>query len=158
MRGPLHSAARAGKLAAAALAALALTGAASDPAERLPDPAQEAHARALFQQVRCVVCQNESIDDSEADVAHDLRRAIRDQVARGQDDQQIRSYLTARYGEFVLLKPRLNLGNSILWLTPFAVVLAGLGVFAWRARRAPASPPDDLTPEEQARLRQLGGS
>ncbi|WP_367575998.1 cytochrome c-type biogenesis protein [Phenylobacterium montanum] len=140
-----------------ALAALAMVAAAADPAERLQNPSQEAHARALFQQVRCVVCQNESIDDSEADVARDLRRAIREQVASGASDDQIRAYLVARYGEFVLLKPRLSLGNSLLWLAPFALVLAGLGVFAWRARNAPAAPADELTPEEEARLRRLQG-
>ncbi len=145
-------------LAIALLGALAFIAAAADPAERLPDPAQEAHARVLFQQVRCVVCQNESIDDSEAPVAADLRRAIRDQVAEGRDDDQIRGYLVARYGEFVLLRPRLTLGNSILWLAPFVVVLGGLGLFAWRARNASPAAPEDLTSEEQARLRQLEGS
>ncbi len=105
-----------------------------------------------------MVCQNESIDDSEAPVAADLRRAIRDQVAEGRDDDQIRGYLVARYGEFVLLRPRLTLGNSILWLAPFVVVLGGLGLFAWRARNASPAAPEDLTSEEQARLRQLEGS
>ena len=144
-----------GKAALVALAAFALIGAAADPAERLADTAQEAHARVLFQQVRCVVCQNESIDDSEADVARDLRRAIRDQVAQGRSDDQIRGFLVARYGEFVLLKPSLSLGNSLLWLAPFAVVLAGLGFIAWRARHTPAPAADELSPEEQARLREL---
>ncbi len=145
----------------AALAAVACLGAAADPAERLPNPAQEAHARALFQQVRCVVCQNESIDDSEADVAGDLRRAIRDQVALGRSDQQVRTFLVARYGEFVLLKPRFTLGNGLLWLSPFALVLAGLAIFAWRARSTPSGPDDpstdELTAEEQARLHQIEG-
>ena len=139
----------------AALAAVACLGAAADPAERLPDPAREAHARALFQQVRCVVCQNESIDDSEADVAHDLRQAIRGQVAQGRDDDQIRAFLVERYGEFILLKPRFTVGNGILWLTPFLVILAGLGIFTLRARRTETASVVDLTPEEQARLRQL---
>jgi len=140
-----------------ALAAVACIGAAADPAERLPDPAQEAHARALFQQVRCVVCQNESIDDSEAQVAGDLRRAIREQVAEGRSDEQIRSFLVARYGEFVLLRPRLTAGNAILWLAPFLVALGGVGVFAWRARRTAQVQTDELTPAEQARLHQLEG-
>ncbi len=140
----------------AALAATFFIGAAADPAERLSDPAQEAHARALFQQVRCVVCQNESIDDSEADVAHDLRQAIRTQVVQGHSDAEIRGFLVARYGEFILLKPRFSPGNSLLWLTPFAVVLAGLAVFTLRARRLPATESADLTAEEQTKLRQLG--
>ena len=76
-------------------------------------------------------------------------------MARGASDDQIRSFLVARYGEFVLLKPRLSLGNSLLWLAPFVVVLAGLGLFAWRARAAEPQGPDELTPEEQARLRKL---
>jgi len=140
----------------AALTAIAFIGAAADPAERLADPALEAHARVLFQQVRCVVCQNESIDDSEADVAHDLRQAIRAQVVQGHDDAQIRNFLVARYGEFILLKPRFSLGNSLLWLTPFALVLVGLTVFALRGRRAMAPESADLTAEEQSKLRQLG--
>lgn len=140
----------------AALTAILFIGAAADPAERLSDPTQEAHARALFQQVRCVVCQNESIDDSEADVAHDLRQAIRTQVVQGHSDAQIRGFLVARYGEFILLKPRFSPGNSLLWLTPFAVVLAGLAVFALRARRLPTTESADLTAEEQMKLRQLG--
>jgi cytochrome c-type biogenesis protein CcmH len=141
----------------AALAAIACLGAAADPAERLADPAQEAHARAIFQQVRCVVCQNESIDDSEADVAGDLRRAIRDQVAQGRSDTAIRTFLVARYGEFILLKPRFTPGNALLWLAPFALALAVLGLFVRWARRAAPVEADDLTPEEQARLSQIEG-
>ena len=142
----------------AALAAVICMGAAADPAERLANPAQEAHARALFQQVRCVVCQNESIDDSEADVARDLRRAIRDQVAQGQADDEIRRFLVARYGEFILLRPAFTLGNSLLWLSPFALVLAGLGLFAWRSRPMAGPAADELSEDEQARLRDLGGA
>lgn len=153
-----RDAARWGRPFVAALAALVMIGAAADPAERLPNPAQEAHARTLFQQVRCVVCQNESIDDSEADVARDLRRAIRDQVAQGQDDEQIRRFLVARYGEFILLRPAFTLGNSLLWLSPFALVLAGLALFGWRARQAAPPAADELSEDEQARLRDLGGA
>ena len=136
-----------------ALAAVFCIAAASDPAERMPDPAQEARAKAIFAQVRCVVCQNESIDDSEADLARDLRRAVREQIAHGATDQQARAFLVDRYGEFVLLKPAFSLGNAALWLTPFAIV--GIGaLILWRRPRV-RDEADDLSPEEQDRLRSL---
>jgi len=144
------------RAALAVIALLALVGAAADPWDRLGDPAKEAHARALFVQVRCIVCQNESIDDSEAPLAHDLRQSIRQQVAEGRSDGQIRDFLVARYGEFILMKPRFSLSNSPLWLTPFAIVLIGVAVLVWRAGRGPPTPEvASLTPEEQARLRAL---
>jgi cytochrome c-type biogenesis protein CcmH len=118
------------------LAAALCMGAASDPAERLPDPAQEARAREIFRQVRCMVCQNESIDDSEAPLAHDLRRLVREQVARGADDAAIKRFLTARYGEFVLLRPAFSPGNAVLWGAPFVVVVAGVALWLARGRRA----------------------
>jgi cytochrome c-type biogenesis protein CcmH len=86
----------------AALAAVFCMAAAADPAERLPDPSQEARARHIFEQVRCLVCQNESIDDSQAELAHDLRQIVRDQVRQGRSDDQIKDFLVQRYGEFVL--------------------------------------------------------
>jgi cytochrome c-type biogenesis protein CcmH len=137
-----------------ALAALVLTGAASDPAERLPDPAKEARARHLFEGFRCVVCQNESIDDSEADLAADLRRVIRQQVAQGRSDADIRSFMVARYGEFILLKPRFTVGNAALWLAPLMVLLVGGVVFFARARK-PLASEAALTSEEEAKLRRL---
>jgi cytochrome c-type biogenesis protein CcmH len=138
----------------AILAALGCLAAAADPADRLSDPAREARARAIFQEVRCVVCQNESIDDSEADVARDLRQAVRRQIATGHTDNQVRDYLVQRYGEFILLKPRFSLGNAVLWLTPFLIALIGIVVMAARAGRAPRTEPD-LSVEEETRLRQL---
>jgi cytochrome c-type biogenesis protein CcmH len=141
--------------AAIALAALLCLGAtANDPAERLKNPAQEAHARSLFRQIRCLVCQNESIDDSEAPLAGDLRRIIRQQVAAGDSDVQIRKFLTDRYGEFVLLKPRFSPGNAVLWLTPFAVVVLGGAALALNRRRDRALEPP-LSPAEEARLATL---
>ena len=96
------------------------------PADQLPNAAQEAHARALFKEIRCVVCQNESIDDSDAEVAGNLRQAVRAQVADGRTDPQIKAYLVQRYGEFILLRPRLfSPGNAALWLALFLVVLIG---------------------------------
>jgi cytochrome c-type biogenesis protein CcmH len=142
--------------AALVLAAVVCMGAASDPAERLADPAAEMRARGLFKEVRCMVCQNESIDDSEATLAADLRRTVREQVAAGKTDAQVRSFLTARYGQFVLLKPPFSLGNALLWLGPFLLVV--IGVFGWMglARRRDG---DDtaLSSEEARRLKSLTG-
>lgn len=114
-------------------------GAASEPGERLADPVQEARAKALFSQIRCVVCQNESIDDSQADLAADLRKIVREEVAQGQSDQQVKAYLVSRYGEFILLKPRFSWGNAALWLVPFGIVgLGGLGLILAARRRSGA--------------------
>ncbi len=144
------------RLAALAIAAAALlcVGAGSDPADRLHDPSQEARARHLFQALRCVVCQNESIDDSEADLAQDLRRIVRQQVAQGRSDTQIKSFLVDRYGEFILLEPRISFGNAMLWLTPALIVLAGGALFGLRARK-PVRLEAALTSEEETRLRTL---
>lgn len=137
------------RLLTALLAALSLA-AASDPADRLPDPGQEARARALFQEIRCLVCQNESIDDSEADLARDLRQIVREQIRAGRSDREIRAFLVARYGQFVLLKPPFDAGNLALWLGPFAIVLLGGGLLAARLRRP--APVDPLSEDEERRL------
>ena len=131
-------------------AVMTMGAAANDPAERLPDARQEARARALFQQVRCLVCQNESIDDSEADLAADLRRIVRAKIREGRTDAEIRAFLLARYGQFVLLRPRFTLDNLVLWSAPMLVVLAGGTVMFVRRRRTIETAP--LTEEEQARL------
>ena len=146
---------RLGRLAILVVA-LACLAAAENPAEQLPNPTQEAHARALFKEIRCVVCQNESIDDSDAEVAGNLRQAVRAQVAGGRTDQQIKAYLVQRYGEFILMRPTFSVGNAALWLGPFAIVLVGAGLLFLRRRRAPA---DDgrLTEAEEAKLRELNG-
>ena len=138
---------------AAAFAAVLCIAAASDPAERLPDPAQEARARELFQEVRCMVCQNESIDDSDAELAHDLRQLVREQVKAGRTDAQIRTYLTHRYGEFVLLKPSFSLGNLLLWGAPALVVALGLLLLSRAVRNRPRD--EDLTASEAAKLAAL---
>jgi len=143
---------RARALLVAAAGALCLA-AASDPAERLKDPAQEARARAIFRQVRCLVCQNESIDDSEAELAQDLRRVVREQVAGGADEAQVKRFLTARYGEFVLLRPTVSFGNAALWGAPILVVGAGLMLWVLRLRNRP--PESELSDVEGARLDQL---
>lgn len=141
-----------------ALAALCCVAAAADPAERLPDPAQEARARTLMQEIRCLVCQNESIDDSQADLAVQLRRTVRDQVAAGRSDAQIKSFLVRRYGDFVLLRPRLTAETVVLWAAPLIVILAGalLCVFMLRNRRTGLDEP--LDEDERARLRELTGA
>lgn len=127
------------RLAAALLAVLSIAAASG----RLPDPEAEARARALFAEVRCVVCQNESIASSQADIAADLRTVVREQVAAGRSDAEIRAYLVERYGEFVLFRPAFTLGNLALWLTPFAVVIGGAAVFLLnRGGGRPAPPPD----------------
>ncbi len=137
----------------AALAGVLCLAAASDPAERLTDPAQEAQARAIFRDVRCLVCQNESIDDSEAELAHDLRVIVREQVKAGKSASEVKAFLTDRYGEFVLLKPTLSLGNLALWAGPLLVVLAGAGLLVARLRKR--APEPDLTTVEVERLRRL---
>ena len=135
------------------LAGVLCLAAAADPAERLPDPALEARARAIFADVRCLVCQNESIDDSEADLARDLRLVVRQQVSSGKSDAEIKHFLTDRYGEFVLLTPRFSIANLALWGAPFAVVVFGAGLLISRLRRGAEG--DDLTADEAERIGRL---
>ena len=141
------------RLLLAALAGMACLAAASDPAERLPDPAQEARAREIFRDVRCLVCQNESIDDSEADLARDLRQIVREQVKAGKSAPEIKRFLTDRYGEFVLLTPSFSVGNLALWGVPFLVVIAGVTLLFVRLRNRTLDV--ELTPLEAERLRRL---
>ena len=145
------------RAALAVIAAVVCMGVAPDPADRLHDPGQEARARHLFAQFRCLVCQNESIDDSEADLASDLRQIVRQQVAAGRTDPQIRAFMVDRYGEFVLLKPRFSPGNAVLWLAPAVIVLAGGAIFALKGRRRVSFEPA-LTAEEELQLSALIGS
>jgi cytochrome c-type biogenesis protein CcmH len=127
-----------------------------EASEMLPDPAQEARARALSAQFRCLVCQNESLDESNAQLAHDLRLLSRKQIVEGRSDEEIRAFLVARYGQFVLMKPRFEPETLLLWLGPF-VVLAGGGAAAFvLARRRKANLAAPLSREEQARLEALG--
>jgi cytochrome c-type biogenesis protein CcmH len=145
---------RAGLVLTATLASALCLAAASDPAERLPDPAQEARARILFKEVRCMVCQNESIEDSQAELAVDLRRLVRERVAAGDDDVAVRRWLVERYGEFVMLRPAFSIANLVLWLAPAAAVMVGGLALAARVRN-PGSATERLTPEESVRLAQL---
>jgi cytochrome c-type biogenesis protein CcmH len=141
------------RLGLAAMLAVMLGAAAADPADRLADPAKEARARALFRDVRCLVCQSQSIDESDAALARDLRQLIRQQVADGRSDGQIRSFLVSRYGQFVLLTPKASLGNAILWIGPLLVVAAGAAALLARSRRAPE--PANLSAQEEAELDKL---
>lgn len=144
------------RVLAAALAGVVCMAAAADPSERLPDPAQEARARAIFADVRCLVCQNESIDDSEAELARDLRTVVRQQVKAGKSDAEIKRFLTDRYGEFVLLTPRLSLPNLALWGGPFLVVIFGAGLLLSRLRSRSAD--QELSPDEAERVSRLSQS
>lgn len=124
-----------------------------EPGERLADPAQEAQARALSAELRCLVCQNQSIDDSNAPLAKDLRVLVREQIKAGKNDSEVMTYIVARYGDFVLLRPRVTLQTALLWLTPL-LILSGVGYGLWR-RRADATFRDEsapLTADEQRRL------
>ena len=126
----------------------------SDPAEMLGNPAQEARAEQIGRQLRCLVCQNESIEDSGADLAKDLRGIVRQRVVAGDNDQQITAWMVARYGNFVRLSPPFNALTAVLWLSPVLAVLAGLG-FAWAGRRTRPVPPAPLTEAERQRLANL---
>ena len=139
----------------ACLAAVFCMAAASDPSERLADPAQEARAREIFAQVRCLVCQNESIDDSEAELARDLRHIVRDQVREGRSDGEIKRFLVDRYGEFVLLRPRFSIGNAMLWIGPFLVVALGVVLLLSRLRSRLPQPEPELDAADAERLRRL---
>jgi cytochrome c-type biogenesis protein CcmH len=135
------------------LAAVLSLAAAADPRERLADPAQEARARAVFREVRCMVCQNESIDDSTADLAGDLRSLVRDEIKAGRTDAEVKAYLVSRYGEFVLLKPAFSMGNALLWGAPVGVVLLGLSLLLLTLRKRAVEP--ELTAEEAERIARL---
>jgi cytochrome c-type biogenesis protein CcmH len=128
------------------------------PSEMLPDPKQEQRARELSAELRCLVCQNQSIDDSDAQLARDLRVIVRERIKAGDSDKQIINFLVERYGEFVLLKPRFGWHTLILWVGPFVILLIG-GVVIWRQaqNRTQLKAEAPLSPEEQAALKQALG-
>lgn len=130
----------------------------SNPADMLPDPAQEERARALGREIRCMVCQNQSIEDSEVSLARDLRLIVRERIVAGDSDAQVKEFLHARYGDFVLLRPPFAWSTAALWATPAIAVLAGLGLIAGMRRRAAqaAAAPPPLTEGERKRLAALG--
>jgi len=132
--------------------------AATSPDEVLADPVLEQRARALSKQLRCLVCQNQSIDASNADLADDLRRLVRARLVAGDSDQQIIDFLTARYGDFILLKPPVEPATWGLWFGPAALLLVGAGGIAIHLRRRRRAEPEALSAAEQARLEALLGS
>lgn len=138
---------------AAPLAALMLMGAEPAPAPDapLPDAASEARAKALFADIRCVVCQHESIADSPAGVAADLRRLVREEITAGRSDREIRDDLVRRYGDYVLFRPPFNAATWLLWLGPGLLALLACLLLLARARRV-APPASPLTAEEETRL------
>jgi cytochrome c-type biogenesis protein CcmH len=142
---------------AALLLLVALAAPAVEPRERLADPAQEARARSISSQLRCLVCQNESIDDSGADLAHDIRVFVRERLTAGDTNAQAMQAIVSRYGSFVLLKPPVEPATYLLWYGPPLLLAAGLaGTLIWLKRR-PSSPADiaPLNPEESRRLEGL---
>ena len=149
------------RLLFAAVLLIALGGppvSAVEPSERLADPVLEARARTLSQELRCLVCQNQSIDESNADLAHDLRVLLRQRLFAGDSDQQVLDYVAARYGVFVLLDPPFAPTTWLLWLTPPLLVLGAGGLLLLRARhRRPDPAVPDLTREESARAELLLG-
>jgi cytochrome c-type biogenesis protein CcmH len=136
---------------------LAVPAFAVEPSEMLDDPALEQRARDLSAVIRCVVCQNESIDSSNAEIAHELRVLVRERLVAGDSDQEVLDYLVARYGDFVLLRPPMKPSTYLLWFGPFAILLIGVvAVFVYfRRQRAASALPAVLTPEEETRLARL---
>jgi cytochrome c-type biogenesis protein CcmH len=156
------------KLLACLFVVAAMIGASAayavQPDEIMSDPVKEARARDLSRELRCMVCQNQSIDDSEAPLARDLRLLVRERIAAGDSNAQVLDFLVARYGEFVLLKPRFEPATLLLWLlSPLALAGGGLALWACNRRRSKSAANEDpaafgLTAEEQARLQRLVGA
>jgi cytochrome c-type biogenesis protein CcmH len=142
-------------LALCTMLALAGGALAVTPDEKLDDPALEARARMLSAGLRCMVCQNQSIDDSDAPLAHDLRVVLRERIATGDTDAEVLDFLVARYGEFILLTPRLSVRTVLLWSAPVVLLVLG-GVVAWSTMRRRSSVdsavPPGLTDKERAEL------
>ena len=145
-------------LTVALLTALASPAFAVQPDEVLDDPALEARAREISKDLRCVVCQNQSIDDSNAELARDLRLIVRERLVAGDTDDEVRTYVVDRYGDFVLLSPPLNAATVLLWVGPAIILLLGVGVAVASYRRhgrAAATAGPDLDAEEKNRIGEL---
>ena len=148
------------RMVVAVLIALALWPAATgavEPDERLDDPVLEERARELSKELRCLVCQNQSIDDSDADLARELRLLVRQRLVAGDTDAEVLAFITARYGEYVLLSPPVQPSTYALWFGPAALlVIVAIGLAMAMRRRAGASTePDPLTPDERRRVDEL---
>lgn len=129
-----------------------------EPGEMLGDPAKEARARALSAEIRCLVCQNQSIDDSNAGLARDLRLLVRQQITAGKSDQAIRDFLVKRYGDFVLLRPPVKRSTWLLWFGPLLVLVGGIAGLALYFRRRGRTAPvggDALSDDERERIARL---
>ena len=146
-----------GRLALLGVLLLPQSSFAVTPDEILKDPVLEQRARVLSQELRCMVCQNQSIDDSDAPLAKDLRMLVRERLVQGDSDRQVLDFLVSRYGAFVLLKPPLEISTLLLWGLPPAVLLAGIAALLLMARRRKAVvlEPAALSSEEQRRMRKL---
>jgi cytochrome c-type biogenesis protein CcmH len=148
-------------IACGALAFLTGPALAVQPDEVLPDPALEARARAVSRELRCMVCQNQSIDDSDAPLARDLRLLVRERLQAGDSDKGVLDFLVARYGEFVLLKPRVAWHTALLWAAPAAALIAGLGAIVLASRRRWTLTEEEIAPltqDEQHRLDRIIGT
>ena len=135
--------------------AVAAPAYAIEPQEQLTDPRLEARARTLGQELRCLVCQNESIDDSNADLARDLRTIVRERLTAGDSDQQVLGFVTARYGDYVLLRPPVRAGTLVLWFGPVVLLVAAIIAMTLRRRRRAKAEPAPLSTEEDRRLARL---
>jgi cytochrome c-type biogenesis protein CcmH len=146
-------------LALATMLSLATAAAlAVEPSERLTDPALEARARAISGELRCLVCQNQSIDDSNADLAHDLRVLIRERLSAGDTDAQVTQFMARRYGDFILLKPPVKPDTYLLWFGPFAVLglgAIGAALYLRRFHRTSERAPAPLSADERRKLDKL---
>ncbi|MBM3533665.1 MAG: cytochrome c-type biogenesis protein CcmH [Alphaproteobacteria bacterium] len=142
-------------LLALLLAVAAMPATAIRPDEILADPALETRARALGKELRCLVCQNQSIDDSEADLARDLRKLVRERLVAGDSDPEIRRFLVARYGDFVRLDPPLRLATAVLWFGPAVLLALGFAGIVVFLRRRPETTAPDLDPADRARLERV---
>ena len=129
-----------------------------EPDEVLKDPAQEARAREIGRELRCVVCQSQSIDDSNAPLARDLRLLVRERIVAGDTNAEVLDYVTERYGDYVLLKPRMSAETLLLWLSPLALLFTGGGVaFVYLQERKRRAPQTALSENELKRLDELAG-
>lgn len=145
-------------LTALLVAALASPALAVNPEEILDDPQLEERARDISAGLRCMVCQNQSIDDSDAELARDLRVLVRDRLVAGDSNEEVVAYVVDRYGEFVLLRPRLSARNAVLWATPIVILLlGGTAAIAFARRQSRSTIGAELTADEQARVAKLLG-
>lgn len=138
---------------------MAMPAAAVQPDEILEDPALEARARVISEDIRCLVCRNENIDASNAELARDLRLVVRERLVAGDSDDEVKEFLVARYGEYVLLTPQFTLGNAFIWLAGPALLLLG-GVFSWiwlrrQGQRRSVAPDAPLSDDERRQLGEL---